>query len=78
MTKLIFIVVVTVLLVLWFKSMGRKRRDEGGERDAAPPKTPGEDMVRCRVCGVHMPRSEALLSQGQTYCSDDHRRLDQD
>lgn len=45
-------------------------RDAGGEpaRVAAP-----EAMVRCAVCGVHLPGSEARWSGGRTYCGDAHR-----
>jgi uncharacterized protein len=33
-------------------------------------------MVACAGCGVHLPRSEALLSQGRFYCSEEHRVRD--
>ncbi|MDD3528826.1 MAG: PP0621 family protein [Gallionellaceae bacterium] len=69
MAKLILIVLVTIALVLWFKHMARPRRHPGSRPEA-------EDMVRCRVCGVNLPRSEALLSQGRTYCCEEHRRRD--
>jgi uncharacterized protein len=32
-------------------------------------------MVRCTVCGVHLPRSESFTSRGKFFCSDEHRRL---
>jgi uncharacterized protein len=32
-------------------------------------------MVRCAVCGVHLPRSESFTSRGQYFCTDEHRRL---
>jgi uncharacterized protein len=74
LAKLLFIVAVTLLLVLWFKSMGRKR-DRGDKPDA---KAQGaEDMVRCQVCGVNLPRSEALMSRSRFYCSEQHRSKDQ-
>ena len=75
MAKLIFIIVVTLLLVLWFKHMGR-RRDQGEQK---PDRKSGaaEDMVRCQVCGVNLPRSEALLSRGRFYCCEPHRQKDQ-
>jgi uncharacterized protein len=73
-SKLIFIVVVTVGLVLFFKYLAAKRD--------APPKSGAdkapEDMVRCQTCGVNLPRSEALLSKGHFYCCDEHRRIDSD
>jgi uncharacterized protein len=35
-------------------------------------------MVRCAVCGVHLPRSESFTSRGQFYCTDEHRRAGPD
>lgn len=34
-----------------------------------------EQMVRCAHCGIHLPRSEAVLSAGETYCGQEHARL---
>jgi uncharacterized protein len=34
----------------------------------------GEDMVRCAVCGVNTPRSEAIFSGGNYFCCDEHRQ----
>ncbi len=72
MTKILFIIAVTIGLVLWFKHMGRTK----GDLEAKKKSDPVEDMVRCQECGVNLPRSEALLSQGKTYCCEDHRRRD--
>ena len=73
MTKILFIVLVTILLVLWFKHMGRQR----GGAHKPPTSKQAEDMVRCKVCGVNLPRSEALMSKGRFYCCDEHRSSDQ-
>lgn len=75
MTKLLFIIAVTLLLVLWFKSMARKK--DKADKPDSKSKDGVEDMVRCQVCGVNLPRSEALLSRGRFYCSDQHRLKDQ-
>jgi uncharacterized protein len=32
-------------------------------------------MVDCGQCGVHLPLSEAIQSQGRYFCSEEHRRL---
>jgi hypothetical protein len=33
-------------------------------------------MVECAVCGVHLPRGEALPApDGRLYCCDEHRKL---
>lgn len=34
-----------------------------------------EDMVRCAHCGVNLPRSEAIFSGGDFYCTPEHREL---
>lgn len=73
MTKLLIIIALTVGLVFWFRHMAAgKRGDASRPPDARAP----EDMVRCQVCGVNMPRSEALLSRGRYYCCEEHRRND--
>jgi uncharacterized protein len=67
--KIILAVVFTIVVVLWFKYMGSRRKPI-----EKPPKTPeAEDMVRCKVCGVNMPRSEAIKALGDYYCCDEHR-----
>ena len=68
MTKLLLIAAFTIVIVLWFKH-------QAGKRDELPrAEKPAEDMVRCAVCNVNMPRSEAVMSQGKFYCCDEHRR----
>lgn len=45
-------------------------RPATANRNAEP-----EPMVRCEHCGIHLPRSEAVLSGGQTWCCTEHARL---
>lgn len=72
MSKIITIVLLVILGVYLFKRMA--------SRNQIPPKPPegkaSEDMVKCKICGVNLPRSEAILSQGRIYCCDEHRRAD--
>jgi len=44
------------------------------DEQAAPPAPAQEDMVRCVQCGVHLPVSEAILSRGEHFCCEEHRR----
>jgi len=48
-----------------------------GTTPAAPDMSHAESMVRCEHCGIHMPRSEAFLSDGRTWCGKEHARLGQ-
>ncbi len=34
-----------------------------------------EDMVKCAHCGVNLPRSEAIYSGGELFCSAEHQKL---
>ena len=69
-----YVVLVLVILVAYFiiKSHLKKVERSRHERPARD-----EDMVRCVHCGVHLPRSESVMSGELFYCSPDHRRLDQ-
>jgi uncharacterized protein len=36
---------------------------------------PVEDMVRCAHCSVNLPRSEALYTGGQFFCTPEHQKI---
>ena len=83
--KFIFwaVVVLAVLMVvrlLAAKSAAREREparpaNRRAARTAAAPVGTSEPMVRCAHCGIHLPRSEALLQGGRTWCSSEHASL---
>ncbi|WP_373307746.1 PP0621 family protein [Leeia speluncae] len=70
MGRLIFFAIIA-LLAYWILrrvAMSKKAPPEKhytSVNDAA-------DTVRCSVCGVYMPREEALMSKGAFYC-ESHR-----
>ena len=67
------LVLLAVVLLLWML-FGRNRTRRPRQDDAAPrAKGSPEEMSRCARCGVHLPRSEALLAGGQLYCCAEHR-----
>ena len=72
MSKIITVILLVIPGVYLFRRLAGHRN--------APPKPPqgkaAEDMVRCKTCGVNLPRSEAILSGGRFYCCDEHRRAD--
>ena len=79
MAKLLLVVAVFTVVYLVLRSYRRKidRQSPSGQADASPhgASRHGEDMVRCRVCGVHLPKSEAVTSRGEMYCSREHLQL---
>ncbi|MEO6984317.1 MAG: PP0621 family protein [Paralcaligenes sp.] len=51
------------------------RQPKQKPRRNMPPIQHPESMVRCEHCGIHLPRSEAVLISGQTWCSQEHAKL---
>jgi uncharacterized protein len=70
------LVFAVLMLALWI--WRNKRRAERGDAPpaagpAASPPAP-QDMVRCPVCSVHLPRTDALPGpDGRLYCCQEHR-----
>jgi uncharacterized protein len=75
-SKIITVILVTVLVVYLFRRMAQNRGDKSIQPPRDAKKNTVEDMVRCQVCGVNLPRSEAILSRGRIYCCDEHRQSD--
>lgn len=57
------------------KNQINNRAPKQAKRRGAPPVQHAEPMVRCEHCGIHMPRSEAILSNGHIWCSQAHAKL---
>ena len=74
MARLLLLLLLGFLVYLLIRGF---RRSVGRDKPLTPVAGP-EDMVRCSQCGVHLPKGESFTSQGKFYCSDEHRRLDQD
>jgi len=68
MSRLIILFVV-IAVVYWLLKSYRK---SSPKQDAST--TASEDMVRCARCGVHLPKSEAMISAGKFFCGEAHRR----
>jgi len=70
----IILLVLGLLLVYWILKSYRRRVERKEQR---PPSAGGEDMVQCALCGVHLPRSEGITTQGRVYCTSEHQRKHQ-
>ncbi len=78
MGKLLFWVVVIVAVLLIARVLARQvARRNAPPAPAAPsaravPTSPM--MTRCAHCGIHLPRAEAVMINGQTWCSEEHAK----
>ena len=76
MGKLLFwiVIIIAVLCVARIAARMAAARDARpvSRRPSRPPSPAAAQMVRCAHCGIHLPRSEALLQNGRTWCSADH------
>lgn len=68
MSRLLFLFAV-IAVVYWLLKTYRK---QSPKQDVSTSSS--EDMVRCAQCGVHLPKSEAMLSAGKFFCGEAHRR----
>jgi uncharacterized protein len=63
----IFFLLAAIFAVLFLLRLAHAKRDVSRPpRDAATPT--GENMVRCASCGVFVPRSDAIESDGTYHC----------
>ena len=67
------VVLLAVLLLVWLVLGSVRRRGERAQRPEPPAAPPIEGMVVCAHCGVHLPVSLALATDGAVYCSPAHR-----
>lgn len=58
-------------LVVWLIRRWLLNKGAGQARQQKP----GGRMLRCAHCGLHVPEDEALISDGQSYCCEQHRQL---
>jgi uncharacterized protein len=72
---LLFFALIIVFFFWVIRSYRRAIKKQREEAHKEPSSIEGEDMVRCVHCGVHLPRSESIASEGKFFCSDEHRRL---
>ena len=72
--KILVLIGLGLVIYLLFKNY---QRSLNRPNNTAPTERGPEDMVKCAHCGVNMPRSEAIFSQGEFFCTPEHQRLGQ-
>jgi uncharacterized protein len=67
---------ILLLIAIVFVVIGVFRAYQRSLQRPAPPggKPSVEDMVKCAQCGVNLPRSEAIYSGGDFFCTPEHQQ----
>jgi hypothetical protein len=77
MSRVLFFLLLAVAIYLGYRWWLRAKRD--AERRAMDQMQQGETMVRCEVCGLNLPQSDALPGPGAAdgaprwFCGEAHR-----
>ncbi len=69
----LFIAVVVLIYIFFFKN---SRRDEI-KKNNAKKAIEGETMVECKECSTYISHKEAIIKDGQFFCSKECARLPQ-
>lgn len=75
MKYLVLLAVLVIAYMVWRSARIERRGPPPGPRGTAPAKDP-QEMIACPVCGLHLPRADAVTdAKGLAYCSQEHRLL---
>lgn len=72
MGKLLLLLLIVALFFV-LRALIRSR-SEAATRAPHRPRQAAERMVNCKHCGLYLPESEALVTRGEHYCCEQHRR----
>lgn len=70
----LLLVLAAVLLGVWLWRSGRSGAAPRADQSPPPPPAAPQDMVACALCGLHVPRSEAVAGRQGLYCCTDHQQ----
>lgn len=74
------LLVLFIVLIVWATRLLRQRERSRRPRpreDGRPHAAADDDrvMLACVLCGLHLPRNEALPGRGGVYCCEEHRAI---
>lgn len=73
MKYLLVLLVVAIAVGIWRSQRRAAAAEHAKSRPAARrPLAAPEEMTECAVCGLHLPRADALSAQGRYFCCAEH------
>lgn len=77
----IILIIILMLAIRMFagrvQALFKNMQSNASQPPATRQSQASEAMVQCAHCHIHLPRSEACLIHGKTWCSEEHARLGQ-
>ncbi|MHB0975528.1 MAG: PP0621 family protein [Thiobacillus sp.] len=71
MGKILLLIIIGLVVYAMIRNYQRSlNKPSGTSREQTV-----EDMVKCAHCGVNLPRSEAIYSGGEFFCTPEHKQL---
>lgn len=77
MGRLLVIVIGAFIIYLLLKGYFRNLQRPAGPHPETHRSPVAENMVRCAHCSVNIPKTEAIFSRGEFFCTDEHRQQHQ-
>ena len=71
MSRVLFFVLLALAIYLAWRLLQKKQLSRQDPRGSSVQRLP---MVSCATCGLHVPRSEALVQDERYFCCEEHRR----
>ena len=74
------LVIAFILIACWLWRQARESDREEAATAPPPGRKPSQpllkatEVVACKICKVHLPRTEALTSSYGVFCCDAHRQ----
>lgn len=69
--KILLLIAIGFVVLALFRAYQRSL----GQPSSSARENTVEDMVKCAQCGVNLPRSEAIYSGGDFFCTPEHKQL---
>lgn len=66
-----WILVIVLIALVYFLFIKKKPLPGENKKSSKSKKSQDDDMVACQKCGVYVSLNEALLQNGEYFCSDE-------
>lgn len=75
MRNLLFFLIVLIGVYYLRRLLAGESRDEQAPTPTPTPQSDAEHVVPCAHCGLLVPVSEGVKTEGQFFCSHEHAKL---